>query len=114
MMVFLLVCMAARADDFPKGTFTIKVGEDKWSIKYQDKEKFLLYRNGQETCGGTYRVAKDEVEIKLDKGAFDDKNAEKVGKYKWKLDDKKLSFTKVEDEFEGRVKVLTSGPWVME
>ena len=113
-MIGLGACSVARADDFPTGTFTAKVGDNKMALRFEDKGKFTLTIDGKEAASGTYKAAKDGVEIKIEKGMFTDPNAEKVGKYTWKLDDKKLSFTKVDDPFEGRVKALTSGPWVKE
>ena len=38
----------------------------------------------------------------------------KPGKYKWKLEDKTLSFTRIEDESEGRSKGVTGTTWTLE
>jgi hypothetical protein len=53
------------------------------------------------------------LEFKDEKGSIASKDA-KPGKYKWKLDDKKLTFTKVEDESEGRSKGITGTTWTLQ
>ena len=103
---------AAQAADFPTGTFSNKVGNDTWTATCKDG-KVTAKRNGELAVEGTYKATKDEVEFKDVSGPLATPN-DKGGKYKWKLDGKKLTFTKIEDAAEGRAGALTSGAWTME
>jgi hypothetical protein len=110
-VVLLGACSAARAQDFPKGTFAIKLGEDKWSVTFDGKGKYTVMTKGETVVTGSYKATKDEVVFMKEEGKL---ASAEPGKYKWKLDGKKLTFTKVEDDSAGRAKALTSGPWMME
>jgi hypothetical protein len=101
----------ARAEDFPKGTFTNK-GPDgaTWSIKFDGKGKASVNREDMEMVTIEYKVTKDQIVFDKEEGQIAEKEVG-PGTYKWKLDGKKLSFTKVEDKSEGRSQALTSGSW---
>jgi hypothetical protein len=104
----------ARAEDFPNGTFAQTIQDMKITIKF-DKDKYTVTFAGEVGVEGKYKAAKDQIEFLDAKGKFTAKEDEKkVGKYKWKLDGKKLTFTKIEDEVEGRAMGLTSGAWTKE
>ena len=92
----------AFAADFPKGEFTLK-GPDGavWGVTFDGKDKFTVTGDGMTGVEGTYKVTKDEVEFTDEKGPFAEKGAAKTGTHKWKLADKKVTFTKVKDESEG-------------
>ena len=100
-----------QAEDFPKGKFSNK-GPDgaTWSIDFDGKGKASVLRDDKEFVKVTYKATKDEIEFSHETGDNADKNA-KPGTYKWKLDGKKLTFTKVSDDAEGRVQALTTGSW---
>jgi hypothetical protein len=102
----------ASAADFPKGEFTRK-GPDGavWSVTIDGKGKFTVTRDGMAGVEGTYKVTKDEIEFTDEKGPFAEKGAAKTGTHKWKLADKKVTFTKVKDDSKGRAGILNSGPW---
>jgi len=105
----------AQAAEFQQGSYsgTLPRG-DKVTFKFDDKGKFVLTdKDGKALVEGTYKVMKDQIEFTDEKGPIASKDA-KPGKYKWKLEDKKLSFTKVEDESEGRRKGLTGTTWTLE
>jgi hypothetical protein len=102
----------AGAADFPKGTFTVKgPGGTVWAVNFDGKGKVTVTRAGKEVVEGTYKVKKDEIELTDEKGPFAGKGDAKTGTYKWKLEDGKLTFTKVKDESKGRSRVLTAGAW---
>jgi hypothetical protein len=105
---------AAGAEEFPKGTFTQK-GPDEtvFSIMFDGKGKFAVRAGDMEVVEGTYKVTKDEIEFTDVKGPAAGKGDDKIGSYKWKFADKKLTFTKVKDEAKGRSNALTSGTWAL-
>jgi beta-lactamase regulating signal transducer with metallopeptidase domain len=59
---------------------------------------------------GTYVVDHNQFVITEGHHADEDLPCSKPGKYTWSYDGKDLSFKKVEDDCEGRVRALTSGP----
>ena len=102
---------ALAADEFPTGTFTLKDSEGAvWEVTFDGKGKFKVTRDGVDRAAGPYKATKDTLEI-LDPGESAPKDARAPATYKWKLDGKKLTFTKVKDDIEGRAKVVTHGPW---
>jgi hypothetical protein len=114
--VWLGVSNLARAEDFPKGKYSATIQDMKITIKFEDKGKFTVEFGDEVMVEGNYKVNKDVIEFSDNKGkAVSKEDEKKVGKYKWKVDDKKkLTFTKIEDEVEGRVMGLTAGPWTKE
>jgi len=104
-----------QAAEFPKSSFsaTSPRGE-KLKLKFEDKEKFSLKTaDGKVLVMGTYKVIKNQIEFTDETGPLAAKGA-KPGKYEWKLESDKLSFSKIEDESEGRSKGLTRSPWTSE
>jgi len=97
---------------FPEGTFTATINNDKWSFKCE-KDKFTASRNAVVVVEGTFKVAADVVEFSDEKGPFASIGDRKSGKYRWKLDGEKLTFTRVEDKSDGRAEVLTGQTWVV-
>jgi hypothetical protein len=115
LVVTTTVCLsfanAARADDFPKGTFTAMGPNGQTiAIKFDGKGKMIVSRGDEEIVSCEYKVEKDKVTFSNETGPRANKES-KPGTYKWKLDGKKLTFTKVDDEHEGRSQGLTHGPW---
>src|SRR5262245_26073579 len=105
---------ATAAEEFPKGTFTQKSPDDVvFSITFDGKGKFTVRAGDMEVVEGKYKVTKDEIELTDEKGPAAGKDDNKVGSYKWKFADKKLTFTKVKDQYEGRSMALTSGAWAL-
>jgi hypothetical protein len=108
----LLARPAAAADEFPKGKFVLKTSDgDEWAVTFDDQGKFTARLNGELGVKGAYKVTKDEIEFTDEDGPFAGKGEEQKATYKWKLDGKKLTFIKVKDSSEGRVAVVTGGPW---
>jgi hypothetical protein len=102
----------AIAEDFPKGTFSIK-GPDgaTWALTFDGMGKVVVTADGKEAVEATYKATGDQVEFTDVKGPRANPGAG-PGTYKWKLDGDKLTFTKVKDGNDGRAGALTSGAWV--
>jgi hypothetical protein len=103
-----LLCVAIYAEDkfptgaFVAGTFTLQFnGDGSYTVAAEDK---IVVK-------GTYAVSQDEVVLKDSEGDYAC-GADKPGKYKWKYDGKAITFSKVEDECDGRSQGLTSQPFV--
>lgn len=110
--LWLGLTSSAGAADFPKGTFTVMdPGAIVWAVNFDGKDKFTVTRADKDVLEGTYKVNKDEIELTDEKGPFAGEGDAKTGTYKWKLEDGKLTFTKVKDESKGRFRVLTAGAW---
>jgi hypothetical protein len=112
--VLLALDAAARTADFEKGTYSATAGGTKWSIRYDDNSKLTVTRDGAALVEGTYKVTGDLLEVTDEKGPMACGGENKTGKYRWKLEEKNLSFTKVEDECDGRASALTGQAWVKE
>lgn len=112
-LLLLALSTTLQAADFVKGTYALTVGGDKFSIKYEDK-KVTVSRNGETVVEGAYKVTGDVIEVTDESGPMACGGDFKTGKYKWKLDGKKLSFTKIEDGCEGRAGALTAQAWTQE
>ena len=106
---------AGGAAEFQPGSYSgTRPRGDKIALKFDDKGKFVLADNdGKPLVEGTYKVTKDQIEFTDEAGPMASKGA-KPGKYNWKLEARKLSFTKVEDESEGRSKGITGTTWTLE
>src|SRR4029434_352523 len=113
LIVLLAFTTASSADEFKKGTYSATAGGVKWSIKYDESGKVTVSRDGEIVVEGTYKVSGDELQVKDEKGPMAC-GAEQTGKYKWKLEGKKLTLTKVEDECGGRASGLTAQAWTQE
>jgi hypothetical protein len=103
-----LAFAAERA--FPTGTFAATIADEDWTIRFDNKGKFVVTNQGKEVVEGKCKVKKEEIELTDLKGEYAGDGETKVGKYKWAWADKKLTFTKVEDKSPGREKCLTSSP----
>jgi hypothetical protein len=103
-----LMAGAASAEDFPKGTVSAELNGDVWTIRFDGAGKYEVKRQGEAVAEGKYKATGERVEFSGERGPDD-----QVGKYKWKLDGKKLTFTLIEDEAEGRKRALTTGTWTL-
>lgn len=102
----LLFWSVRGQEKFPTGTyagggFELALGADGVHTVSQD---------GKVVVKGNYVVDKDQI-------TFNDKEGDfaclgQTGKYKWAFDGKNLSFTKVQDECDGRGQGLTAQAWV--
>lgn len=98
------------ADDLPKAKFTAEIDGVEWTIKFADGDKFEVRREDDAVAEGRYKVTGDQVELTDEKASGEEVNTS-PGKYAWKLDGKKLTFRKVEDDHKGRVGALTKRDW---
>ena len=114
LVVFLVLGTAARTADFKKGTYSVMAGGFKWAINFGDNNKVTFTKDGEIAVEGTYNVTGDELELTDERGPVACGGEQKTGKYKWKLEEKKLTLTKVADLCEGRARGLTSQVWVRE
>jgi hypothetical protein len=103
---------SACAQDFPKGTFTSEdpAGGRIMVVTFDGMGKLTVTVGNEELLKSDYKVAKDEVEFSNESGKDGDPTA-RPGTYNWKLAGNELTFTKVSDDYEGRVKALTQGTW---
>ena len=119
--VFALIAMVTLFASSPaaqeakglKGTYSTMLMDEKWTIAFDGDKKFIVKKKDELMVEGTYKVSKDEIEFTDKKGLIAAPET-KVGTYRWKLENKKLTFTKIKDEVEGREKGLTSSPWTAE
>ena len=114
LLIALALATMARTADFKKGTYSVTGGGTKWSIKYEDNNKVTVTRDGTTVVEGTYKVTGDLLEVTDEKGPMACGGEQKTGKYKWKLEGKSLTLTKVDDECDGRANALTAQAWVQE
>jgi len=110
-IICLCTVSRANAEDFPKGTFTLKGPEDKVAaITFDGKGKLSVTIDNEELVQCDYKVTKDQIEFSNESGPKGDPNG-KPGTYKWKLTGKKLTFTKIKDDSQGLAQALTFGTW---
>ena len=111
-MALAALLLFAGPADFPEGTIAAELGGEEWTIRFADDGKFTVSTDGEAVVEGKYEVTKDEIVLSDETGPRADRG-NKPGKYTWKRDGKKMTFTKVEDEARGRVGALTSGAWTL-
>jgi hypothetical protein len=110
-LITLLVCgTAAAADEFTPATYSATAGTVEWTLQYHEGGRVTVSRNGEVVIEGKYKVAGDALEVVDEKGSMACPAAQ-TGKYTWKLEEKKLTLTKVEDECEGRSSAFTRLSW---
>lgn len=102
----------ARAAEFQKGSYSAVLPRgDKVTLLFDDNGKFTLKKeDGKVLVAGTYKVTKTQIEFTDETGPLAAKDA-KPGKYEWKLESGKLTFSIVEDESQGRSNGLTRPTW---
>ena len=105
----------AQGAEFQEGSYSgRRLRGDKVVLRFDHNGKFILTdKDGKALVEGSYKAMKDQIEFTDAKGPMAAKDA-KPGTYKWKLEDKALKFTKVEDESEGRSKGITGTTWTFE
>jgi len=112
--LLVIFAIPAAAADFPKGTLSVAAPDGtKLVMKIDGKGKFSVLAGDTEVVHGTYKVEKDEIEFTDVGGSGAGTGDEKVGTYKWKLEDKKVTFTAVKDAAAARKGALTIGAWAL-
>lgn len=107
----LLIVNQASAEDFPTGTFTTKADNHVWAVTFDNKGKFSVTRDDKAALKGTCKINKDEIEFTDEEGELAGKDGAAKYTYKWKVDGKKLTFTKVKDSNSDREAVITGAAW---
>ena len=115
LLLAIVPALRLQAAEFPKGSFSATSPRgQKLTLKFEDKDKFSVKgEDGNVLVAGTYKVNKTQIEFTDETGPRAAKDA-KPGKYEWKIESDKLSFSKIEDDSEGRSKGLTRTPWTSE
>jgi hypothetical protein len=106
-----LLCVAPitttlAQDKFPTGSF---VG-GMFTLTFNSDGSHTVSAQEKTVVKGTHTVTQDEIVFTDKEGEYACSEAMK-GKYKWKYDGKALTFSKLEDECEGRVNGLTGQPF---
>src|SRR5262245_8410864 len=117
LLICVSVCMGVAslvsAAGFPKGTFTLtSSGKSVWTLDFNGKGNFVVTEDGKTVVEGIYKISKEQIQFTDEKGPYAQPEA-KIGTYIWKFNDRKLTFTKVEDSAEPRSRTLRSGSWEM-
>jgi len=103
-----LLCFVVYADDkFPTGAFV--AGE--FTLTFNSDRSYTVSTADKIVVKGTCEVTNDQIVFKDSEGDFAC-GADKPGKYKWKYDGKAITFTKIEDECDGRSTALPAQPFV--
>jgi len=106
-----LICVSSLSetmvqDKFPIGTY---VSGD-FTITLNSDGSHSVGMNDKVVVKGTYTVTKDQIVLTDKEGEYAC-NGTEPGKYKWKYDGKALSFSKLEDNCDGRANGLTGQSW---
>jgi hypothetical protein len=72
---------------------------------------FRITEKDQVVVTGTYRVSNDRIWISDKEGRYACAQSG-PGEYQWKSESDRLSFVRIDDDCEGRIKSLTSQPLV--
>jgi hypothetical protein len=115
-IVVVFAGMAVAQDmDLKPGIYEGMLGSETMTIEFSDKSKFTVTRASQFFVAGKYKVTKDVIEFTDEKttmGTIVDPKYPKMGSYKWKVENDKLTFIVVSDKHKVRQEVLTKTTWV--
>ena len=101
---------AAFAADFPTGTYETKGSST--TVSFNDKGQFHVNKGETLEVSGTYYVKAGEVQVTDTQGPWAcTKAGEQTGIYAWKYENAVLTFSKVADKCQGRVKGLVKLAW---
>ena len=103
-LLVISACRAGAVSKFPAGTFV--TGE--WGVTFSANNTYQVTQSGRTVVEGGYTVGKDGVIFKDTGGQYACYDSD--GKYTWKIDNDSLTFVKIDDNCQGRIGVLTSGP----
>jgi len=101
---------SVHGSSFPPGSYQAAGGA--LVVTFTGDGKFSVKRpNGGPIAAGTYTIDSDQIVLtETHDGEDGNRMCEEPGEYRWKFDGKALSFSKVVDGCEGRVRALTLGP----
>jgi len=100
--------LAADPEKMPLGSYQ----SGPFTVTLQEGGTFRVVHANGGGVTGTYKVSGDQVEITDEGGEFFCQNG--AGKYTWKAEGDKLTFTLIEDPCDGRRQLLTAGPLVQD
>jgi hypothetical protein len=81
-----------------------------WELTFLENNQFTVASKGEVVVKGECTIDHDQITFSDKEGRLSCRKAAKIGTYKWALDGKTLTFTKVEDTCEGRQLVLLTHP----
>ncbi len=99
-----------KSTAFQKGTYID--APSKMTLTFGDEGKFISVMNGTMGVEGSYKVVDNTIEITDTSGPRACKG--QMGKYKWTLADKSLTFLKIDDLCVGRIRGLTQKTFTQE
>lgn len=107
---FLLLCLCGAAfgfaqTKFPTGAYT----SGDFTITFNADGTHVVSMNGEMVVKGSFVISDDKIELTDKEGQFACEGVK--GKYKWKAQEKSLTFEKIEDECDGRAGALSQA-WV--
>ena len=111
-MAELSTTPSTSATHFPKGFFIYKVGDSSPLVEFDGQGKATATLDGQVIVVATYKVIGDVIEILDVEGSYAYPEGG-LGKYKWSLNGKVLSFSLIEDNNTPRKKGFAQ-PFIMQ
>ncbi|HLJ39108.1 MAG TPA: hypothetical protein VKT54_11945 [Steroidobacteraceae bacterium] len=106
----ILAISPALAADFPSGTYAVK--QAPYTLSFDAQGQFHVQQGKTLEVSGTYSVKAGEVQLTDKSGPWAcAKAGEETGTYAWKYASGALTFTKVADRCEDRVKSLVNLSW---
>jgi hypothetical protein len=106
----MLTFSSAFAADFPTGMYEVK--EAPYTLSFGDKGQFLVNTGETLRVTGHYSVKAGQLRLTDQTGPWAcTKAGEQAGTYAWKYENAVLTFSKVEDKCEDRVRSLVNLAW---
>jgi hypothetical protein len=106
----ILTVSPALAADFPTGTFQAK--QTPFAVSFDDKGQFRVNQGDTLEVMGHYSAKASELKLTDAQGPWAcTKVGEQTGTYTWKYENAVLTFVKVTDRCEDRVKSLVGLAW---
>lgn len=130
LLLFVLVAFAAGPSSPQPGTYAMSITakdslpnvpaevrsrfDGKWQLTLAEGNKYQISKDGEIVVEGRFTLVKEQLTLTDEKGvlACTQPPGMETGTYKWISRQKELIFTKVEDECEGRISVLTLHSWL--
>ena len=106
----ILALTCAMAADFPAGTYEAK-GKP-YTVSFNGKGRFEVHQGEKLQVAGTYSVKAGEVELTDAEGPWAcTKAGEQAGTYTWQYEKSVLTFSKLADKCDDRVRSLVGLAW---
>ena len=105
-----LAVSSAFAGDFPTGMYEVK--EAPYTLNFDDKGQFHVNTGETLKVAGNYSVKAAQLRLTDQTGPWAcTKAGQQTGTYAWKYENAVLTFSKVEDKCEDRVRSLVNLAW---